>query len=346
MNATNATRAVGGIVVAGLTALAAPLRAEPHMLKIATAAPEGTAWARAARSFSRDVEAASGGEIKVKWYFGGITGDELQTSERIRKEQLDGTASGGVLCERLAPSMRVLRVVGLVQNRDEAAYLLGRLRRVLDHEFRKSGFTSLIEVGLGPDILFTRQPVRNMAELRRGRYWIWDLDEVFRAQLPWIGITTRPLPLEAAAAAYEQGEVDGFIAVPTAALAFQWSAQARYVSELHLGWISACLLVADRAFDALPATGQQLLRTAAAKLHAQMEDLGRQQDDALLGGLFQKQGLTTVPVSESFRAEFLETARANRERLGDLVPEALLLQVSSWLADYRAEHRAPEHVER
>ena len=119
------------------------------------------------------------------------------------------------------------------------------------------------------------------------------------------------------------------------------AALARYVTELHLGFLSGCLLVADRAFDGLTPSAQAVLRTAAARYGAQIEELGRQQDEALLGGLFERQGLRTVAVSDAFRAEFLERARAAREQLTDaVVPPALVLRVSSWLADYRAEHRS------
>ena len=129
------------------------------------------------------------------------------------------------------------------------------------------------------------------------------------------------------------------MAVPTAALAFQWSAQARYVTDLRAGFLRGCMLIDTRTFDSLPVVAQQALRTANAKLIARLEDLGRSMDQALLTNLFEKQGLHTVQVSRAFRAEFFDATRAVRERLGDkLVPAALLQRVLGMLADYRAEH--------
>jgi hypothetical protein len=53
-----------------------------------------------------------------------------------------------------------------------------------------------------------------------------------------------------------------------------------------------------------------------------------------------RQGLRTLPVSETLRAEFFEAARMTRDRAGNqLVPHALLEKVLSWLADYRALHQ-------
>ena len=57
-----------------------------------------------------------------------------------------------------------------------------------------------------------------------------------------------------------------------------------------------------------------MFRSLFAKYDALFQEMGRRQDEALLGGLFQKQGLKPIPPSEGFRSEFFEAARAARER--------------------------------
>jgi TRAP-type C4-dicarboxylate transport system substrate-binding protein len=313
--------------------------ADPIVLRFASPAPEGTSWAREGRAFGRDVETLTKGQVKIKYYLGGITGDEMQTAERIRRGQLDGIASGGMLCNRLAPSMRVLRVLGLFQSREESAYVSGRLRAVFDEEFAKKGFVNLGELGMGPDVLFSRTPVRNMAELRAARLWIWDLDDVYRLEMEAMGLNVVPKPIEEAAHAFDEGKVDGFIAVPTASLAFQWSARARYFNEMHVAFLRGCFIISSRAFDQLTVEQKDALRTAHAKTLARLEDLGSTQDQQLTKSLFEKQGLRRVDPSPAFRTEFFEASRLMREKLGDkLVPAPLLAKVLGMLADYRAEH--------
>jgi TRAP-type C4-dicarboxylate transport system substrate-binding protein len=331
----------GAMVMVTVVAFAGAARAAPVVVRMASVAPEGTAWAHELRAIATDVEAATGGAVKVKWYFGGIAGDDVQTGERIERGQLDGVASAGLLCSKLAPSMRVLRLLGLFQNRNEAAYVMGRLKPSLDQEFRSHGFTNLVEVGLGSDVLFSRAPLRTFDDLRRTRMWIWSLDDVMRLQLPLIGAQTVPLPLDQAARAFDDRRIDAFMALPTAALAFQWSAQVRYVSDLYMGFLSGCLIVSNRAFEALPIEGQSAFRAAAAKLQQRVEDMGRYQDDAILKGMFARQGLQAIHVDASFRAEFFDAARAARDRLGEqLVPKETLLLVFTLLADFRGERQA------
>jgi TRAP-type C4-dicarboxylate transport system substrate-binding protein len=313
---------------------------EPRTIRLATIVHEGTAWAREGKAFARDVETLSHGKVRIKWYLGAIAGDEEEVKDRIGRDQLDGAALS-MECYRLSPSMRAVRLLGLFQSRSEVAYVIGRLKSTIDAEFRRQGYANLFEAGVGSDMLFTRTAVRSLADLKSTRIWVWDLDDTLRLQLDALGIPTDATPIYKAAKEFDERRHEGFLAVPTAALAFQWSAQTRYLTELRLAFVEGCMIVANRAFDGLDAESQQALRTAGAKLQVRFEDLGRAQDLALLGGLFARQGVRPVAVPPQARADFFAAAIAVREKLGArLIPQDLLQRVQSMLADFRAEHPA------
>jgi TRAP-type C4-dicarboxylate transport system substrate-binding protein len=324
-----ALAALGGSAVAG----------EPILLRLASVAPEGSAWANLLRDWARELDTVTAGQVRVRWYFSGIAGDELETLDGINKGHLDGIASGGMICERVAPSLKVQGLAGVFQSREEAGYVVERLRPTLEEESRRAGFALLIATGLGPDVLFTRTPVRSMAELRKLRLWRWSADEPGIAMSHEMGLTIVPTDLDAAGKAYDEHRIDGFIAIPTAALAFQWSTQARYITDLRPGYLTGCVLVAHRALDRLTADQQKQFRSLFAKYDSLFQEMGRRQDEALLGGLFEKQGLKPIPPSEGFRSEFFEAARSARERAATrFVSRATLDRVLKLLADYRAEH--------
>jgi TRAP-type transport system periplasmic protein len=329
--------ALAVVVVAAASGGAAA--AEPIVLRMASVAPEGSAWANLLGDWARELAAVSDGAVRARWYFSGVTGDELESFEGIGKGHLDGIASGGMICERLAPSMKIQGLSGVFQSREEAAFVMERLRPTLEEETRRAGFELLIQTGLGPQVLFTRAPVRTMAELRRLKLWRWSADEAGIAMAHEMGLTVVPTDLDVAGKAYDDKRIDGFIAIPTAALAFQWSAQARYITDLRPGYLTGCVVIAHRALDRLTAEQQKTVRTLFAKYDALFQEMGRRQDEALLGGLFEKQGLKPIPPSEGFRSEFLEAARAARERAAArFVSRATVDRVLKWLADYRAEH--------
>jgi TRAP-type transport system periplasmic protein len=325
-----------------LCALVSAAAAEPVTLRFATAAPDGTAWARLFRAMGRDIAADSNGAVLTKWYFGGVAGNERQMLSRLKQNQLDAVMSGGMMCTTLSPSMRVLRLLGLFQSREEASYALGRLRPDIDREFASNGFHNVGEAGLGSDMMFTRQPINSIADLRKARFWYWDLDETMGAQLKALGMSAVGLAVEDAGRAFEDRRVDGFLAVPTAALAYQWSAAVSYLSQLRLGFLPGCMVMTNHAWDGLSVEERAVVTTAAAKFQARLEELGRSQDAALLGSLFARQGLKQTPVSAAFASEFFEAVRTARAAVrGKLIPGELIDRVTGWIADFRVEYERP-----
>ena len=331
---------VRALAVVALVAATASVHAgEPVLLRVGAVAPEGSGWAREFHAWVHYVEAEAKGTLRLKLYLDGVAGDELEMGARVRRGQLDGVASGQFLCQQAAPSMRVLRIPGVFQSRDEARDVITHLLPTVEEEAAHNGFVVLGAAGLGPDVLFTREPVRSLEDVRRLKLWRWDVDDVGIAASRQMGLSVVPMKLGEARRAYDDKRIDGFIAAPSAALAFQWSSVASYVTDLHSGYIYGCLIFGERQFQRLSAEQQGALRAGAARMLVGIDELGRRQDEALLGGLFGKQGLRNLPVSAAFRAEYFAAAKSAREHFVDkLIPRALLERVLRMLADYRIEH--------
>jgi TRAP-type C4-dicarboxylate transport system substrate-binding protein len=329
------------LLVLLLAAPAAASAAEEarYTLRLATVAPKGSSWAHEIDDLVATVAKETNGEVKIKVYYGGSAGNEVQVAERIERGQLDGAISGGWLCRRVMPSMRVLGLIGVFQNRDEATHVMSALGLTLEKEAEQAGFVLFGTAGVGSVVIFSREPITSMASLRKTKLWRWEGEEVELLHGGQMGLSAEPSSLEDAAEAYEDGRVDGFFAVPMAALAFQWWARTRYVTDLKTGFLQGCLLVTRGSVDALPSKYRDVVRSATASLVLRFDEVGKQEEDKLLGGVFERRGLKPVEASSKFRAEFFDAAREAREALGEkLVPKALLTQVLELLADYRAEH--------
>jgi TRAP-type C4-dicarboxylate transport system substrate-binding protein len=340
-----------GITVAALVAGAFGLerghaaRAESDASKVVTVriacvAPKGSAWGNEVEKLASDVEHATSGHVKLKVYLNGTAGDDVTAADRVKKGQLDGVVSAGWLCQEAMPSMRAMGLIGVFQSREESAFVASELKPTLEAEAAHAGYTLLGTAGLGSIIMFSREPITSMADLRKTKLWRWEGEKVQLQMGAAMGFSSVSGRLEDAGKDYDSGKVDGFFAVPMASLAFQWFALTHYITELRTGYLMGCFLMSQRSLDALPVEYQSVMREAGAKLVVRIEDTGHHQDDALLAGIFQKHGLKKVAVSDRFRAEFFDAARAAREQLGDkLVPREVLGHVMEVLTDYRSEHR-------
>jgi TRAP-type C4-dicarboxylate transport system substrate-binding protein len=325
-----------------LVALLAVLACAPAhgktVLRLATIAPDGTSWAREMRAFAQEVADATQNDIAVKLYFGGIAGDDLQSLERVQRGQLDGLGAV-TACEKLAPSLRVARIPALYQNRDEVIHIAKWLRPTLEQEFAQNGFVYMGHSVVGKIMVAARRPVRSLAELKATRLWTWNYDLVTGAVYKEMGLNLVPAPIDNASQLYSEGKIDGFLAMPSAMLAFQWSAQAHHMTEVGSNYLVACLMFSDKSISKLPLPQQQIMRSATAKLSVRLEQVGTEMDEKLMNGLFGRQGLSTSVVSDAFRDDFWRAAKDAADRLGDkLVPRELLKRVIIQLTEYRSQH--------
>jgi len=337
-----AARALTALAVLAVVGASQARAEEPHVIRIATVAPEGSSWARELASFARAVEMRTSGAVKIKVYYGGKAGGELEVKQRVEKGQLDGAFSGGMMCTRVMPSMNVLRVTGVFQDRGETTHVARQLTPRFAKEAAGNGYTLLATAPIGASIIFSRVPVKTMDQLRKVRTWRWNLDDTAISLNRAMGFNISPNDLPNAALAFEQGKIDAFYAIPAAALVFQWYAQTSYIIDLPGDYLIGCVVVRTQALDKLTESQREILRSETAASAIRFDELTRRQDAQLLGatGVFARYGNKFTPVSPKLRAEFFEAARKAREKLDErVVSKALISEVLTMLADYRGEHQ-------
>jgi TRAP-type C4-dicarboxylate transport system substrate-binding protein len=59
-------------------------------IKIATVAPDGSAWMRELRTAAADVATATQGRVTIKYYPGGVMGSDTVVLRKMRLGQLQG----------------------------------------------------------------------------------------------------------------------------------------------------------------------------------------------------------------------------------------------------------------
>ena len=76
-------------LLVGALSVAAPAHAE-QTIKIATIAPDGSAWMRELRAAGAEVQAGSQGRVVVKFYPGGVMGSDQVVLRKMKLGQLQG----------------------------------------------------------------------------------------------------------------------------------------------------------------------------------------------------------------------------------------------------------------
>ena len=316
--------------------VAAPGSAAPVVLRMATAAPDGSAWAREFKAFARDVALHTEGEVQIKWYFGAIAGDEIEVEDRMARGQIDGIASGGGLCTKLSPTQRAMRTQDLLVSHPEATWLTGRMNDTLEQEFIQHGMVYLGGPVIGSELVWSRDPIHTVEELEHHRLWRWDVDRTAIALSRAAGLNIVPKSLPEILHAFENNELDSVLSIPSTMLAFQLLPKVRYVQDWSHGYLIGCLLVSQRSFDRMSFEQQRATRTDATKYIRRVDDVALDTDTRLLGGLVQQQGITVEHTPDEMKQKLLAAMHDAHKKFSD--PQ-ISDEIVRHLRELVAEHR-------
>jgi TRAP-type C4-dicarboxylate transport system substrate-binding protein len=322
------------LAMATLVLLAGAARAEVT-LKIATLAPEGSSWMKLFGDWKAAVDKRTAGQVKVKFYAGGVAGDERDVVRKMRLGQMSGAAITAVGLGVIQPDVRVLEIPFLFKDESE----LDLVRTALDGEFRKKfedqGYHFLAWGDVGPVRLFTNTPLRDRADLQKIKMWVWSDDPLIGRVYQRLAINAVPLGVPEVLTGLQTGLINACGASPVAAVAFQWHSKVKYATSLILNHAIGGMVVTKKSWDALSAEQQKVVSEEATTLGAGLTRLVRD-DNAAAFKKMQALGVEVVTTPEPLVAAIREAARAATEDMqGKLFGKDFRARIEQILASHR-----------
>ena len=115
-------------------------------LKIATLAPDGTSWMKQLRAAAAQVKKDTDGRVKIRFYPGGVMGNDNSVLRKIRVGQLHGGAiiGGGLMA--IYPDAELYSLPFLFRNLQEVDLVRENMDRKIIDGIKAKGF---ISYGLG-----------------------------------------------------------------------------------------------------------------------------------------------------------------------------------------------------
>ena len=132
--------AAGLIGILGLFLVAG---AEAKTLKIATVVPDGSSWMQEMRQAAKEIKTRTNGRVKLKFYPGGIMGNEQTVLRKMRVGQLHGGAfTTGALAPSF-PDVELYSLPMLFRSYEEVDYLRERLDGRIIEGLEEAGLVPL-----------------------------------------------------------------------------------------------------------------------------------------------------------------------------------------------------------
>jgi len=324
------------VLTAGLT-LALPLQAAT--LKIATVTPENSQWMKDMRAGAKEIKERTEGRVQIKYYGGGIMGNDQKVLSRIRIGALQG---GAFTPTALAGQYSNLNLYGLpmvFDSEEEAAFARSRLDARLSAGLEEAGFVNFGFAAGGFAVLMSNTPVDSLDDLKGKKVWIPEGDDISRRAMEAMSLSPVTLPLTDVLTGLQTGLIDIVAMSPIGALVLQWHTKVKYITELPLVYTLGFMAVDKRAFGKLSEDDQAIVREVMGRTYENFDKANlvdnRGARDALLNT-----GIQTVPVSP----EEYEKVRAALMKLNvDLAGQghfekALFDEMLTYVSEYRSEH--------
>ncbi len=120
-----------------------------QVIKIATLAPDGSAWMRELRTAATEVQAGTQGRVNVKYYPGGVMGNDTVVLRKMRLGQLQGGVLTSSELSQVYPDAAVYSLPFLFDNWDAGGEGAHGVDPILAKGFRASGMHMLAASDVG-----------------------------------------------------------------------------------------------------------------------------------------------------------------------------------------------------
>lgn len=260
-------------------------------IKIATIAPDGTAWMREMRATGDAIKKGTDDRVELKFYPGGVMGDNATVLRKIKIGQLQGSAFTGGEASVITKDAEIYTVPFLFRSQDEVDKVRAKVDPLVKDAVRKTGFELLGLSGGGFAYLMSTKDIKTRDDLKNAKVWVPQGDEIAELTFKTAGVTPVPLPLSDVYTSLQTGLIDTAANTDAGAIAFQWHTKIKHVVDMPVIYVVGEVLVDKKTFDALSAADQKVVTDEFSAGFARLEKINRT-DNASAREALKSQGIT------------------------------------------------------
>jgi len=310
-------------------------------LKLATVTPEGSEWMKQMRAGAAEIEHRTDGRVQIKFYGGGVQGNDAKVLGKIRIGALQGGAFTPSSLGTLYPDINLYGMPMVFESEQQAAWVRERMDAKLQQGLEDAGFVSFGFAAGGFAAIMSNTPVRLLDDLRGQRVWVPEGDKISYASMEAVSLSPVTLPLTDVLTGLQTGLIDIVGVSPIGALVLQWHTKVKFMTELPLSYTIGFLAIDKKAFDKLDPQDREVVRDIMTRIYHTFDEQNLIDNRAAREALL-KQKIQLVEFDaqeyERLRGLVLDSNRALGEEGAfslDLYDEMLALA-----AQYRETHAA------
>jgi TRAP-type C4-dicarboxylate transport system substrate-binding protein len=322
--------------VGALAAVPAVAAAENVEIRLATLAPDGSSWMKILGKGAAEMEKKTEGRVKIKYYPGGVQGDERDVVRKINLGQLDGAAVTSVGLSMVDESIRVLELPRMFASVEELDYVADKMWPYFQKKFEAKGFRLQDRGEVGWIYLMSKNELKSIADVKSQKIWLWGDDGLVRAMYKRLGISGVPLGVPEVEPALSTGRINACYGSPLAAVALQWNTKVKYMTSMPMSYaIGATIIKADIEKKMSPKDAE-LIRKIAKGMSKTLRKQIRKDNESAKKQM-ERKGVTISQSSPEMVAAF---DKAAQEVWAELTNKMFSKAELDMVLKHRAEFRA------
>ena len=310
-------------------------------LKIATVTPEGSQWMKDMRSSAKEIKERTDGRVQIKYYGGGIKGDDKKVLGQIRIRQLQGGAFTPSALSSQYPDLNLYGMPLVFDSEEEAAFVRSQMDERLQQGLEDAGFVNFGFATSGFANILSNTPVKSLADLKGKRVWVPEGDSISYASMEALSLSPVTLPLTDVLTGLQTGLIDIVAIPPNVALIMQWHTKVKYVTRVPLVYTLGFMAVDKKAFDKINPADQAIVREVMVETYRNFNKVNLEDNEGAYDALLNS-GIEAVAFDEDAyretRALLLESNRRQGEK-GEFTLE-LYDEMMRYIEEYRSERSA------
>ena len=263
------------IAAAGICFVLGAAPVDAKTIKIATIVPDGHSWLVEMRKAAAEIETQTDSRVKLKFYPGGVMGNDKTVLRKVRAGQLHGGAFSSGALASIYPDIELYSLPLLFRGYTEVDLVRERMDPQLTAGLAEKGYVALAISDAGFAYVHSQKPIRKLEDMEGTKVWLPEDDIMSEITLDLAGVAPVPLPIADVYTALQTGLIDTVAGPTSAAIAFQWHTKVRYLTDVPLMYLVGILAIDAKTFGKIAPGDQAILREKVAEATARLDSDSR-----------------------------------------------------------------------
>ncbi len=309
--------------------------AKSVLIKIATLAPEGSAWMQTFNELKSEILNKTDKTVRFRIYPGGVLGDEKDMLRKLHIGQIHGALLTSSGLSSLFGEIDVLQVPFMFQTYEEVDHVMAKMDAFFRKGFADNGHVLVGWSEAGFVRLMSTTPVTDLTDLKKMKVWTWEGAPMSKAIFDEAGVAAIPLTVPDVLIGLQTGLVDVVYAPPAGAISLQWFTKVKYLTDVPVNYLVGAVVIKQKVFNRIPPAYQDVvMKSFQARLETLKAVIRDENQEALR--VMQKHGVTILKPTKEAIADFNRLSDKAVQRPGavEFTPK-VLDEVNAYLEEYR-----------